>query len=63
MMGDEAIVFKRLCNKIYCLGHGHEKHAEKPFVHKEMKYEGRSSSKVSDFFSQEWEQIDTCGLV
>jgi hypothetical protein len=26
-------------------------------------YEGRSSSKVSDFFSQDWEQIDTCGLV
>jgi hypothetical protein len=26
-------------------------------------YEVRSSSKVSDFFSQDWEQIDTCGLV
>jgi hypothetical protein len=26
-------------------------------------YEGRSSSKVSDFFSQDWEQIDICGLV
>jgi hypothetical protein len=27
-----------------------------------VKYEVRSSSKVSDFFSQDWEQIDTCGL-
>jgi hypothetical protein len=26
-------------------------------------YKVRSSSKVSDFFSQDWEQIDTCGLV
>jgi hypothetical protein len=26
-------------------------------------YEGRSSSKVSELFSQDWEQIDTCGLV
>jgi hypothetical protein len=28
-----------------------------------LRYHRSSSSKVSDLFSQDWEQIDTCGLV